>query len=1116
MEQLQKKQGFKNFVELHHAWQKTLDISDLNKKFYREIANWYFWAVENVTFPKDAGKDLEKRNAIGVIRLITRLFFLWFLKEKGLVPDDLFVEAKLAKVLDYKDFAGSTYYKAILQNLFFATLNQEMNSPGKRDKRKFRIDGQNYNITNLYRYKTYFKNPDQALELFENIPFLNGGLFECLDKIINSDANNMVRVDGFSDRRDNEIVIPDWLFFSPERDIDLNEIYDTRKKQYKVRGLLKIFDNYKFTIEENTPVEQEIALDPELLGKVFENLLAFFNPETGTTARKQTGSFYTPREIVDYMVDEALLAYFEEKLGESSKNRDHIRHLLAYNVESQLFSEKENSTLVRAIDSIKILDPDCCSGAFPMGMLHKLVFVLRKLDPKNEIWRELQKERALKETDEAYTSGDHEERRIRLLEIEDTFEKNLDDYGRKLFLIQNCIYGVDIQPIAVQISKLRVFISLVVDQKIDDNLPNRNICPLPNLETKFVAANTLIQIERPEQDSLLRNKEIDKKEADLAEVRKKHFAARTPTTKRKYREEDEKIRNEIGELLKKEHFPLDTTEKLAKWNPYNQNTFADFFDPEWMFWLPEGFDVVISNPPYMRVQMIQKTQPEFIPYYRDYYQAAVGSYDLYAVFIERGYSLLNNTGQLSYIVPHKFFQAAFGESLRKLLSGRKALRQIVRFGAEQVFEEATTYTCLLFLSKKKNEQFDLFEIKSLERGEEVLQAVRKREEHPDYAHETLPEPVITGIGYGEKVDWDFSIGESNRVLKRIQQHPKRLGDLVRKIFQGIATSADKIYVLEILSEGTNTYRCFSKQLGEEIEIEKGVVKPFLMGKDVHRYETVTAKNLVIFPYRILNGKAELMSQSFIRDHFPLGWKYLERNEHDLAEREHDKMRGQQFYAYIYPKNLSEFEAVKIMTPDICNGPQMTIDLTGGLYHTTTIYSFVFKSDLAVNEKYFLGLLNSRLLWYFLGETGTVLRGGYLRFKTEYLKPFPIAPSKPEQEQAVSTLVDYILYLKSQHEPVSREEAAGQRLMRAYFEQLIDALIYEIYFPEEFIDANKSVWNLLPPEHIPPLEKIQGDKLGVLQKRFNDLYGQNHPVRQMIFYLDTIGAVRIIEEKARGK
>jgi len=177
--------------------------------------------------------------------------------------------------------------------------------------RKFRGEGrQHYNITSLYRYKRYFRDPDAALHLFASIPFLNGGLFECLDKPA-PDGKQILRVDGFSDRADNPLSVPNELFFSEPQAVNLNVVYDTKNSRYTVRGLIHILNRYKFTIAENTPIEEEVALDPELLGQVFENLIAAYNPETGTTARKQTGSFYTPREIVNYMVDESLTAYLK-------------------------------------------------------------------------------------------------------------------------------------------------------------------------------------------------------------------------------------------------------------------------------------------------------------------------------------------------------------------------------------------------------------------------------------------------------------------------------------------------------------------------------------------------------------------------------------------------------------------------------------------------------------------------------------------------------------------------------------------------------------------------------------------------------------------------------------
>src|SRR3990167_1454110 len=317
-------------------------------------------------------------------------------------------------------------------------------------------------------------------------------LFECLDKTVGpKEKPEYVRIDGFSDRDDNPLAVPDFLFFGDEREVDLSAVYgETRFKRAKVRGLIHTFYRYKFTITENTPIEEEIALDPELAGKVFENLLAAYNPETSTTARKQTGSFFTPREIVNYMVDEALIAYLQTKLQSAIPNpqsafEPRLRHLLAYNAEPHQFSPDEVGVLIEAIDNLKVLDPACGSGAYPMGMLHKLVFILGKLDPRNEQWEKRQINRvkdaikaAEKIEDAAIRERTLKDLERQIANIEEAFQRNELDYGRKLYLIENCIYGVDIQPIAVQIAKMRFFISLVVDQRIDDARENRGIVVL--------------------------------------------------------------------------------------------------------------------------------------------------------------------------------------------------------------------------------------------------------------------------------------------------------------------------------------------------------------------------------------------------------------------------------------------------------------------------------------------------------------------------------------------------------------------------------------------------------------------------------------------------------------
>ncbi|GAK51874.1 type IIS restriction/modification enzyme [Candidatus Moduliflexus flocculans] len=731
--ELQRIHKFTNFVELHNAWQKTLDTKELNTRFYRDLSNWYFWALSQVEFPDDAKPDRDIRNATNVIRLITRLIFVWFLKEKHLIPDTLFDPVALNDYLTYDDSTGSTYYKAILQNLFFATLNTEMRKDNPHSRA---FVHRQYGVQGFYRYRRFFKDPDKALELFQDIPFLNGGLFECLDK--NVGTPDEVRIDCFSDRPANEprLKVPDGLFFGAEDECDLSAVYgDTKRKHETVRGLINILNSYKFTIAENTPIEEEIALDPELLGKVFENLLASYNPETQTTARKQTGSFYTPREIVNYMVDESLIAYLANCL--SSEDRCHceesstkqsrdtgeiasqslamtmpfhkpetstkvagevearLRHLLSYTDEPHQFSETEVTALITALHTAKILDPACGSGAFPMGILHKMVHILTKLDPDNVRWRETQRQQALKETEQAFLLGNKEERDQRLLEINEVFEENASDYGRKLYLIENGIYGVDIQPIAVQIAKLRCFISLIVDQQVNPAKKNLGLLPLPNLETKFVAANTLIGIAKPQQMPL-QGEAIRQKEAELAKVRQKHFTARSPKTKEHTRQEDCRLRTELADLLKSA-FPADVTEQLVQWNPYDQNAKADFFDPEWMFGLQDGFDAVIGNPPYVLLQDKVKDS-KMLEYFRKGFEVASYKVDLYHLFIEKGVNLLKKNGVLVFINPSNFLSNNYTILLRRFILTLTNLRKILNL-EDSVFE-ASVNNCILLVTKK--------------------------------------------------------------------------------------------------------------------------------------------------------------------------------------------------------------------------------------------------------------------------------------------------------------------------------------------------------------------------------------------------------------------------------
>ena len=355
-----------NFDGLLAAWLARLDTEELNKKFYRELFDWFEWAVAEGKFPTDENRTLEPEEH--VIRLIMRLLFVWFIKEKGLVADELFNETHVRDLLeDYNRDTGDSYYRAVLQNLFFATLNTEIQKRGFSPQTNAK-----HRDFSLYRYEKQMSYPEKLRELFSQTPFINGGLFDCLDSF-KAKGDGGYRIDCFSDKHYKRLSIPNRLFFD------------------NTRGLIPLLTHYKFTVEENTPIEQEVALDPELLGKVFENLLAAYNPETGATVKKQTGSYYTPRAIVDYMVEEALVATLAQQVsptdGDAKFWDERLRYLFDYvqvfDDASAWFDNRETDEVVRTISELKILDPAVGSGAFPMGVLHKLTLALRRLDPDN-------------------------------------------------------------------------------------------------------------------------------------------------------------------------------------------------------------------------------------------------------------------------------------------------------------------------------------------------------------------------------------------------------------------------------------------------------------------------------------------------------------------------------------------------------------------------------------------------------------------------------------------------------------------------------------------------------------------------------------------------------------
>jgi adenine-specific DNA-methyltransferase len=1115
-----------SFAKLYSYWQEVFSVSLLNKKFYQELSNWYFWATQEVTFPNQpTAADAQKKNAklddllqehraTNVIRMLTRLLFVWFIKEKKLIPDSLFeLDALQNDIL--KDFSpyhetgvfkeqnkASVYYKAILQNLFFATLNCPIQSDNLDNrKRGFRGDGYGTHrgIDYLMRYKKHFKDPDAFLgKMNQTVPFLNGGLFECLD-----DKLNNIYIDGFSDNmtKGQQLIVPDYLFFGVEEETDLSAIVGISDKKYKqaaVKGLINILKSYKFTITENTPIEEDVALDPELLGKVFENLLASYNPETKTTARKQTGSFYTPREIVNYMVDESLIAYLKNKIttvpsvflefgtiqtnmfgnegkigqmafvsdlsGSELKNDemklDTLLHELVSFNPGNPFAQYPNTTkqLLQYLSTCAILDPACGSGAFPMGILQKMVHILQKLDPDNKVWKEVQLAKAEQDSKAAFEIEDKKAREERLLEINEAFDQSINDpdYARKLFLIENCIYGVDIQPIATQISKLRFFISLVVEQKVNADKDNFGIRPLPNLETKFVAANTLIGIEKPSaQLNMFDTKEVKALEAKLKKVRSKLFSARSKDTKLKYREEDKVLRNQIAEELEKSGWKSDTAQKLATWDPYDQNASSSFFDPEWMFDIQDGFDVVIGNPPYLRVQGIRETNPNFADWLSENYESATGSFDLYAIFTERGIQLSKKNGLVNYIMPVKWTNAAFGKGLREFLLKKRSLSKIISFDEFQVFN-ASTYTGIQ-LFQRESQSLLYNQLNTNLYSENALNSYLQNLKNSDFNKYDLSSLNADGF--------TLTDDSTGKILNEILKHKLTVQDVFEKIFQGIATSKDSVYFLTNCVVENDFVTGFSKELNKTVSVEKGITKPLLKGDQVHKYKKLKTDNVVLFPYRLQNSSSSLMTEIEIKQNYPLAYQYLKANETTLRNREKGRLINDTFwFRYIYPKNQNLFELEKLMAPDVSMGGNFTYDFKGEFYSTTTVYGYIKKKSVKESYWYLMSILNSQVLWWYLKNTGAVMANGYFRFKPDYLKPFNLPEPNAVYEVELLSTILYASGKSSKH--------------FEQFNSIVNALIFNLYFPDHMKERGIDV-----------LEFVERDIAAVMQGReFDELSG----------------------------
>lgn len=979
-----------NFDGLLKAWLNKLDAEELNRRFYEELFNWFERAQTEAKFPEDKNKLLNSQEH--VIRLITRILFIWFIKEKGLVSEELFNEYEISKLLkNYDRENGDSYYRAMLQNLFFATLNTETENRG------FKKQGGKDRTFSRYLYKNEISDREELKTLFSRTPFINGGLFDCLDSE-ESAQNGSYQIDCFSDNENlyKKLSFPNRLFFNEES------------------GLFPLLNRYKFTVEENTPIEQEVALDPELLGKVFENLLAAYNPETHETARKKTGSYYTPRAIVDYMVDEALVEALLHKCCSKNSNakskswwQDRLRYLLDYadefNDAKELFEEDEVRNIVEAISEISILDPAVGSGAFLMGALHKLTLALRRIDPSNEHWRKLQEKYAQERLKTVFDNENEKLRREKLLGVNETFERYSDsDLGRKLYLIQNNIFGVDIQPIACQIAKLRFFISLAIEQQPNsDSKENFGIKPLPNLETRFIVADTLKNLKVSGYQYNLFRQGIELLKDRLDENRRQHFLATTISQKNACKVEDKQLRCELKKQLNSAGLEEDYTNKIAQWDPYDQNAKADWFDAEYMFGKLGGFDIVIGNPPYIP---LQKDGGKLRKRYEDNsFETFASSGDIYQLFYEKACCLLNQEkGVLSYITSNSWLRADYGKHLRSYLVRTHTPLKLLELGKD-IFENAIVDTNILVLRDGKSKQI----CKGVD-----MDRLRNKEFPPD-------DKCLHQVFLEEEKPWGILSPVERNIRKKMEELGTPLKEWDISINYGIKTGYNDAFIIN-----NETKEELIRQDPKSAEL----IKPVLKGKDIQKYKNNWKKTnrwlIATFPAL----KIDIDLYPAVKRHLlSFGKERLEQTGMKFP-----KSRKKTIHAWYELQDTcayhEEFSKNKITWKRIgsdlrfayCDEAILCIDsvciATGKSLKTLT------------------AILNSRIARYQLFSYAPKTGTGDLLISVQALEPFLAPLPTKNQEEKIEEIFQTILQAKF----------SNQRADISDMEVQIDQLTYELY------------------------------------------------------------------------
>ena len=668
-------------------------------------------------------------------------------------------------------------------------------------------------------------------------------------------------------------------------------------------------------------------------------------------------------------------------------------YIVDYIIENTVRKLVEGKT-PKDISELKVLDPACGSGSFLIGAYQHLLdwhvnWYMDNLVPlmkegkaatDKEVLKLLPAKPASKKKGRGKKRSAGSDYDFPIYQMsEDDWRLTSDE--KKRILVNN-IYGVDIDQQAVEVTKLSLLLKVLEGEKgerISKQLTITLERILPSLHDNIKCGNTLIG----------------------------------------------------PEIYSNVQKTLDDDKEFYRINAFDWNReFSDIFEKG-------GFDAVIGNPPYIRIQAMKEWAPVEVEFYKKLYESASkGNYDIYVVFVEKGLSLLNKEGLLGYILPHKFFNAKYGEQIRKIISEGQNLNEVVHFGHQQVFKNATTYTCLLFLSRSEQKSFEFEMVDSLDLWRHSGECISGE---------------ILNVDVSSK-EWNFVVGKEAEIFRLLNNLPVKLGDFAN-IFVGLQTSADKIFILDKVDENENYLKLKSVILGEEITLEKELLHPLVSGTDVVRYTKLPYRQYILFPYFLSEGKVSLIEFNTIKERYPKIAEYLLKNKQILENREKGKMRGENWYGYIYLKNMAKQNTIKICVPRLVEKLHAAYDSEGNHYlDNVDVGGIHLKSDyLEYNFQYLLGLLNSKLLQWYFPKISAPFRGGWFSANRQFLSQLPIRTidfSNPEdiiKHDKIVSLVEQMLELhrKVGNAKLSSEKEMIQRRIDATDSE-IDRLVYGLY------------------------------------------------------------------------